>query len=158
MFRQIPLMLYLFLLPIYGAAGLGQNASIPDTQKGDSNPEAHKIKQRAELFLTSCIQRDWKKATTYLSSTSPLVLSDTHTAAKDWLVGRLKKFEIWEIEGEDYSSAVVVHGCARLSGRGHGNFEFLMALVPDREERKIYHFEIVHEGVDLDPVKCSFRK
>ena len=152
-------MLSLFLLQSYTALIIAQSVAVPDSAKldPDREAEARKIKNRAELFLTACIQRDWKKASSFLSSTSPLILTDDRIAADDWLVGRLEKYEIRKIDGEDWPTAVVF-GCAKLSGRGHGTYEFLMTLVTDNEERHVYHFELVHEDIESPPTKCSFPK
>jgi hypothetical protein len=67
-----------------------QSVSISDTPKSGSDyqTEALKVTIRAESFLSACIQRDWIRAAAYLSSTSPIVLSDDQTAADDWLVQR----------------------------------------------------------------------
>jgi hypothetical protein len=155
---RIILMFILFLLPLYSSQVLAQSVSSPDSLKPDSDHkgEALIIRQRAELFLTACVQHNWEKASSLVSITSPLIPMNDQTA-DDQLVGRLKSFEIWNIDGEDWPTAVVF-GCARLSGRGHGTFEFAMTLVTDKEERKVYHFQFLHEDMESPPIKYSFRK
>jgi hypothetical protein len=69
----------------------------------------------------------------------------------------LEKFEIRKIDGEEWPTAIV-SGCAKLSGRGKGTFEFWLTLVTDKDEKRIYHFELVHEGMESPPTKCSLRK
>ena len=156
-FMTILLLLSLFLLP-YGLPVLAQSVFIPETSKSvsDHQAERRRVEQRAESFLSACVQRNWKEASALLSPTSPLVLSDDRTAADDWLVGRLTKYEIWDVKEEDQPTAVLF-GCARLNGRGRGTFRFLMTLESAREVRMINHFEIQHEGIDRPPIKCTFR-
>lgn len=153
---KILLLLSLFLLA-RGLPMLSQSISIPETARSgsDHRAERRKIKQRAESFLSACVRRNWKEASALLSPSSPYVLSDDRIAAEDWLVGRLTKYEIWEIEEEGGPTAVVF-GCARLNGSGYGTFRFLMTLEKLEEERKIYHFDIEHDGVHGSPIECTF--
>jgi hypothetical protein len=153
---KLPLLLSLFLLP-FDLPVQAQTVTVPDTNKSgfEHQEEGPKIIQRAELFLNACIQRNWKKAETFVSTDSPLIPLNKDTADEQ-LVGRVEKFEIWDVDGADYPTAVVF-GCAKLSGRGRGTFRFLMDLETEKQERKIYHFEVLRESMDRPPIKCSFR-